>query len=231
VRILAIDAATEACSVALLDGEQIIERSGEAGKTQSQQILRLVQELLDEAGLSLTGLDALAASIGPGGFTGVRITVAVAQGLAYGANLPAIGITTLEALALQVLREPDTQALACLDARMGELYWGCFRLLAGEVIATRPARVGSPSSVQMEPEVSYVGVGRGFRAYPALAQLDGVRVDAVSVEALPRAREVARLAALRYPLHRNADPADLQPVYLRDKVALTEAERSHLGGR
>src|SRR5271169_5006539 len=126
MRVLALDAATEACSVALLSGEESIGRYAEDGRPHSQQILGMVEAVLAEAQVSLSMLDCVAASIGPGAFTGVRISVAVAQGLAFGANLPVIPVTTLEALALQVIQSGGSRALACLDARMGEVYWGCF---------------------------------------------------------------------------------------------------------
>src|SRR5258707_11508132 len=98
----------------------------DSGKSSAQQILRLVEEVLAEGQISLAMLDGIAASVGPGAFTGVRISVAVAQGLAFGAGLKVVPVTTLEALALQVLEGPGSRAIACLDARMGEVYWGCF---------------------------------------------------------------------------------------------------------
>src|SRR5579871_2716503 len=126
MRVLALDAATEVCSVALLCDEQLIERAQEAGKAHSEHLLAMVREVLAEAQLTLGALEGIIASIGPGAFTGVRITVSVAQGLAFGAGLPALGVSTLEALALQALGTSPGRALACLDARMGEVYWGCF---------------------------------------------------------------------------------------------------------
>src|SRR6202789_2001002 len=129
MRVLALDTATEACSVALLSGDELIGRSAEGGLSHAQQILGMVEAILAEAQVSLSMLDGIAASIGPGAFTGVRITVAVAQGLAFGAGLRVAPVTTLEALALQALQGSPGAAgpvLACLDARMGEVYWGCF---------------------------------------------------------------------------------------------------------
>src|ERR1700728_3581368 len=126
MRVLPLDTATEACSVALLSGDELIGRSAEGGLSHAQQILGMVEAILAEAQVSLSMLDGIAASIGPGAFTGVRITVAVAQGLAFGADLKVVPVTTLEALALQVLDGPGSRALTCLDARMGEVYWGSF---------------------------------------------------------------------------------------------------------
>lgn len=226
MKVLALDAATEACSVALLNDGEIIGRSLEAGKSNAAKIVRMAEELMAEAQLSLSMLNGIASSIGPGAFTGVRITVAVAQGLAFGANLRVVPVTTLEALALQVLSAESGRALACLDARMGELYWGCFAAdrVAGVIPVAAP-RVGPPESIVLAPG-RYRGVGRGFQAYPALAQISGVSIAVEHAGALPNAREIARLGALRLALGEGIDPAELKPLYLRDKVAFTEAERA-----
>jgi tRNA threonylcarbamoyladenosine biosynthesis protein TsaB len=233
MRILALDTATEACSVALLTSPgatpaqaSIIGRYEELGKSHAQQVLSMVDAVLAEGQTALSGLDAIAASIGPGAFTGVRISVAVAQGLAFGAGLPVVPVMTLEALAWRVLREGAAGALACLDARMGEVYWGCFTADAGRgLLAASAPAVGPPGSVVLPDARRYRGIGRGFAAYPALAALPGVDLDPADGRALPDARELAWLGALRFGLGEGCDPAELSPLYLRDKVALTEAER------
>jgi tRNA threonylcarbamoyladenosine biosynthesis protein TsaB len=227
MRVLALDAATEACSVALLANGVLISRTIESGKSNAVKILRMAEEAMAEAQVSLSMLDGIAASIGPGAFTGVRISVAVAQGLAFGADLKVVPVTTLEALALQVLDGPANRALACLDARMGEVYWGCFAWDAAcGVVQSGALHVGPPSSVSLDLDGQYVGVGRGFSAYPDLGTLPGVTTDAVRSTALPNAREIARLGALRLQAGGALDAADLKPLYLRDKVAFTEAERA-----
>jgi len=227
MRILALDAATEACSVALLANGAIISRTIESGKSTAVKILNMAEELMAEAQFSLSTLDGIAASIGPGAFTGVRITVAVAQGLAFGADLSVVPVTTLEALALQVLDAPEDRALACLDARMGEVYWGCFAWDAARgVLQTQGLRVGPPDSVSLVLDAPHFGVGRGFSAYPILTTLPGVSTDPARSAALPNAREIARLGALRLKLGGGLDAAALEPLYLRDKVAFTAAERA-----
>lgn len=224
MRVLAIDTATEACSVALLCGAETISRSAPGGRSHARQILGMVDAVLAEGQVSLGVLDGIAASIGPGAFTGVRISVAVAQGLAFGADLRVAAITTLEALAAQAPR--GGAVMACLDARMGEVYWGCFTPDPGRgVRTTSPAAVGPPHSVVLAGPESFRGIGRGFAAYPVLAALPGLSVNAADSEALPNAREFALLGALRLELGEGLDPADLIPLYLRDKVASTEAER------
>ena len=227
MRLLALDAATESCSVALLTNGALISRTIESGKSHATKILSMAEEVMAEAQVSLSMLDGIAASIGPGAFTGVRISVAVAQGLAFGAGLKVVPVTTLEALALQVLKDPGSRALACLDARMGEVYWGSFAWDAACGIREIGAlRVGPPGEVSLDPGAKYLGIGRGFSAYPLLATLTGVTIDAARGTALPNAREIACLGALRLQGGGALDPADLKPLYLRDKVAFTEAERA-----
>ena len=156
----------------------------------------------------------------------MRISVAVAQGLAFGADLTVVGVSTLEALALQVVRDGAPRALACLDARMGEVYWGCFAADAARGVALLGTfAVGPPTSVELPQGHIFHGVGRGFTAYPELASMPGLRLDPAFGDALPHAREFARLGALRLALGEGAAPAALTPLYVRDKVALTETER------
>ncbi len=227
MRLLALDAATEACSVALLTDDRILSRRAEPGRTHAQQILGMVESLLAEAELSLTRLDGLIASIGPGAFTGVRISVAVAQGLAFGADLRVVPVTTLEALAFAVMQSNSDPAIACIDARMGEVYWGCFEAEERRGLAAiAPARVGPPASVELYPPGTYRGIGRGFAAYPQLAGLPGLVLEPNAAQALPDAVQFVQLGALRFKLGEEVDPAELDPLYLRDKVALTEAERA-----
>lgn len=227
MRVLALDAATEACSVALQWDGQVIERTQISGKAHSQTLLAMARELLAEADLELGALDGIVASIGPGAFTGVRITVSVAQGLAFGAGLPTVGVTTLEALAIQALRSGSARAIACLDARMGEVYWGCFAAQSqGEVEPTTVARVGPPGGVTLPGVQPHAGIGRGFAAYPALGELPGISLAPEAAMALPRARDFALLGEFRFRQGLGFDPAQLQPLYLRDKVAFTEAERA-----
>ncbi len=228
MRLLALDTATEACSVALIDGDALIGREAELARGHTETLLAMIGEVLAEGGYTFARLDGLAASIGPGSFTGVRVGVSVAQGLALGAGLPVVPVTTLEALAAQVRGGADERVLACLDARMGEVYWAGLRTdpARGVAFEGRPA-VGAPGTVRPPwGPLPCRGIGRGFDAHPSLAGLPGVELDPGHRRALPRAHEMARLGALRLALGLGGDPAELQPLYLRDKVALTEAERA-----
>ncbi len=235
MKILALDAATEACSVALAEGGHLIFRHEELGRGHAERILGMVDELLGEAGWTLGALDGIASSIGPGAFTGVRITVAAAQGLAFGADLPVVGVSTLEALAFDVLADgcdpgtaaPGTRhALSCLDARMGEVYWALHaRAADGGLLTTCAPAVGAPASVVVPAGILHLGVGRGFSAHPELQLLPGLCVTPSASRALPHARAVAALGAWRFARGAGVDPADLAPLYVRDNVALTTAQR------
>ena len=188
-----------------------------------------------KAGVSLSMLDGIAASVGPGAFTGVRISVAVAQGLAFGADLPVVPITTLEALALQAMDEgaPIRRLRAWMRA-WARCTGAASRADCGarRGALRRPQR-GRPRAGEVPGRRAAIrGIGRGFAAYPELATLAGIDPQ-VLADALPDARHMARLGALRLAAGEGMDPADLQPQYLRDKVALTEEERAarDRGGR
>lgn len=227
MRVLAIDTVTEACSVALLTEAGMFARFQEMGRGHADEVLGMVDAVLKEGGLGLSALDGIAAGVGPGAFTGVRISVSAAQGLAFGANLPVLPVTSLEALAAQVLREGPGQALACLDARMGEVYWGGFRADAKRgVTFVGELAVGPAASVTPPFQGSFHGIGRGFDAYAELQRLPGLVLSPGAGRALPDARDIALLGALRLAVGEGIDPAELTPVYVRDKVALTEAERA-----
>ncbi len=151
----------------------------------------------------------------------------MAQGLAFGASLPVVAVTTLEALGLQAMRGGAQQVMACIDARMGEVYWGCYATDPERGLTARgAAAVGAAESVNVPLVGPFQGIGRGFAAYPVLQALAGLTLPAGACDALPDAKDMARLGAIRFAAGEGRDPADLIPVYLRDKVALTEIERA-----
>ncbi len=222
MRILALDTATEVCSVALLLDEALLVRELPPGTGHSARILGLVQAVLAEAQLVLQELDCIAFGRGPGGFTGVRLAASVTQGLAYGAELKIVPISDLLAVAQRALDlAPSAQSvLVCNDARMQEVYWGCasrgpsgLAVPAGTEQVTPPERVvlpdGLPGPVQ--------GAGRGFVVWPQLKLTP--TLTHVQAELLPCAREIARLAVPVWLAGKALDPAQAQPVYLRDNVA------------
>lgn len=216
MKLLALDTATEQCSVALAADGGVFERRQLTQRGHAELILPMIDEVLAEAGLRLSDLDALAFGRGPGAFTGVRIAVGVVQGLALGADLPVIPISNLAAVAQQEA-EPGARVLVCMDARMGEVYWGMFVVdEEGLAVSVSEERVSAPGQVDAGCNPT-CAAGTGFAAYPALAQrFASVRIDA---QRLPRAAEIARLAGREWR-HGRAVPAERAlPVYLRDRVA------------
>jgi tRNA threonylcarbamoyladenosine biosynthesis protein TsaB len=219
MKLLAIDTATERCSVALLIDDRIVERATETPRGHADLVLPMVEAVLAEGGLKLQQLDGLAYGRGPGAFTGVRIAVGVAQGLAYGAHLATVGISNLAAVAQQ-FAGAGARILVCMDARMNEVYWGRFEGTPdGLVQATSVESVDRPEAV--EPGDATVFAGTGFTAYPQLAV--GRAAAAVHGTALPHARDIARLAAAELRAGRGQPPERAQPVYLRDQVATVKA--------
>jgi tRNA threonylcarbamoyladenosine biosynthesis protein TsaB len=224
MKILAIDTATEACSAALLIDATLLTRYAEPRRGHAELILPMVDELLAESGVSLKSLDCIAVGRGPGAFTGVRVAVSVAQGLAYGAERSVVPVSDLAALAQRAADAHQVSVvLACIDARMGEVYWGGFRVQAdGLVSACSEEQVGVPELVELECTEDWVGAGTGGGAHPGMGsgpterRRSPLKIDALL---LPRAEEIARLAARDFREGRAVPPEQALPVYLRDRVA------------
>lgn len=221
LKILALDTSTEYCSAALwIDGEerQCLEH---AGQLHSQLLLPMVDRLLGEGGLTLRGLDAIAAAVGPGSFTGLRIATAVGQGLAFGAELPVVPVGTLEALAAG---SESVEVATALDARMGEVYFAAYRRRGHDLDIVVAPTLASPDAVPFLPPGAWVGCGVGFDRFGAALT---ARLGAIAIvhDRHPEARCVARIAARRLAAGERHAADALVPLYLRDKVALTTAER------
>lgn len=228
MNLLALETSTALLSVALRCGDQVLARHEHHPNGGSDRILPWVRELLAEAGLALSQLDGIAFGAGPGGFTGIRLSCGIAQGLAYGADLPVLGVCSLEALALEAGAE---RVYACLDARMNEVYAAAYRLEAGKPVAILAPVVAPPDQAPLVTENGWVGAGDGFKAYgPALAARLGGAVTPGLPEALPTAAAILRLAEPRFVAGEGVSAAQAQPLYVRDKVALTTAERLARGG-
>lgn len=225
MKILAIDTATEACSAALHVDGIVEERYRIAPREHNRLILRMIDELLDEAGLSVGAIDAVAFGRGPGSFTGVRIAAAVAQGIAFGAGLPVIPVSTLAALAAEALDELAADwAHACIDARMGEVYVASYRRGHGGL----PVLVGSesvlrPDDVVLSGRRPAVGIGSGWASYGTVMTRTGAPPDWVLPDRFPRASLIVRLGVEEFRQGRVL-PAELAlPNYLRDEVAKKKA--------
>lgn len=229
MKLLAIESSTDLFTAALYIDGRIVEREGALGISHSEIALPLLQALLDEQGVALTGLDGIAFGAGPGAFTGLRLACSVAQGLAVGAGLSVLGIGSLEALALGA---GDGPVYACTDARMNEAYCAAFRV-RGEAVETVVAPVvAAPSLAPVPPGQGWRGCGSGFTAYgDALAARLGASIGHIDASARPRASSLLRLAAPRFARGESIDAALAAPLYVRDKVAMTTRERVALGGK
>jgi tRNA threonylcarbamoyladenosine biosynthesis protein TsaB len=223
MKILALDTATEACSVALCIGDRAIDRYVELERGHAEQLLPMVDSVLAEAGIALRSLDAIAFGRGPGGFTGVRLAASVAQGLAFGAQVGVVPVSDLAAVAQRVIQlNPSVRrVLVANDARMKEVYWASFEV--DGVLVSGAEQVSAPAEVRM-PEggsVVWAAAGRGLRAWPELAERCRAAGAELHVDLLPRASEVLALARPAVAAGQILDPADALPVYVRDRVTQT----------
>jgi tRNA threonylcarbamoyladenosine biosynthesis protein TsaB len=222
MRLLAIETATEACSAALLVEGKVYSRFEVAPRRHTELILPMCESLMKEAGEKLENLDAIAFGRGPGSFTGVRIAAGVAQGIAFAHDLPVVPISTLAALTQEAIEEKGgASILAAIDARMHEVYWGCYvrdddgyaRLLGDE-------QVGKPERIEVPSESDWFGVGSGWGVYGKdLAARLGPALNGYDGDLLPKAAYVATLAEAAYQKGVSVPAEQAQPVYLRDQVA------------
>ena len=228
---LAIDTATEACTVAVWVDGHARERFETAPREHTALLLPMVQQLLAECGTSLARLDGLVCGIGPGSFAGLRIGVGVVKGLALARDLPVVGVSSLAMLAQRALHA-DVQVAAVIDARMSEVYFGAYRRgdsgLASVMLADRVC--AAPSGPAL-PAGHWVGVGSGWGRYDAELRkavgLDPARIDGA---ALPHAEDALTLGVPEFAAGRALSADALAPAYLRDRVALTLAEQAALRG-
>jgi tRNA threonylcarbamoyladenosine biosynthesis protein TsaB len=218
VKLLALDTATEACSVAVLVEGAVLERYELAPRRHAALILPMIEAVLAEAGLRPTQLDAVAFGRGPGAFTGVRVAVGIAQSVAFAADLPVVPVSTLAALALGAGRETGRGRIAAaLDARMGEIYWGAYAVAGQTAEPLSEECVRAPAAVSA-PAGDWFGVGSGWAAHAAILSRR-LAASGWLDQRYPRAGDVAFLAA--DPARRSAwVSAELAlPVYLRNEVA------------
>lgn len=224
MKILALETSTEYCSVALyLDGN-IFNKEILAERRHSEILLPMVHEILAEAELTLHQIDGVAFGAGPGSFTGLRIACGVAQGLAYAATLPVVGISTLKAVAQKT---GEQKVIVALDARMGEIYHAAYQQLTihtWKIIS--PPILCSP---QQSPPVAgneWNGCGSGFEVYSEeLTLIYNNNLQQIHYGFHPQAGEIAQLALPKFTDGSNTDPANAAPIYIRNKVALKESER------
>jgi tRNA threonylcarbamoyladenosine biosynthesis protein TsaB len=232
MNLLSLDTSTEVLSLALQLGDKTFTNSQIAGNASSQLILPQIQVLLDTANVKLADLHGIAFGAGPGAFTGVRIACGVAQGLGFGANLPVVGVSTLLALAEA---SGEENVIACLDARMGEIYHAGFQkqqntwheTLKTQVIKpeTSPA-LASASSQMMMHEKAWVGVGSGWAVYcETLSTIYAQNLSKIMADITPTAEAILRLAKPIFAAGLAKPASEAAPIYIRNRVALTSAER------
>ncbi len=221
VKILALDTSTEACSVALSVDAHTCDRH-ELGVQHSSRILEMVDEVLAEATLALADLDVLAFGRGPGSFTGLRIGAGVAQGLAFGAGLPVVPVSSLAAIAQG---QRQSRVLAAFDARMSQVYWGAYRRKPdGIMTLVGDERVVAPGEVPVPETGNWFGVGSGWDQYAEeLKARLGDRVQDWSQGGHPHARDVARLGESGFNNDEAVSAEHALPVYLRDNVAVRQS--------
>lgn len=227
MKLLAFETATEACSVAVCSDGQVRERFEIAPRKHAEFALPWAEALLAEAGIARSQLDAIAVGRGPGAFTGVRLAIALAQGIALALDRPVVAVSTLAVLAMNA---PPGKVLAAIDARMGEVYAGTFIADGKGVAATGAETVSAPdAAVLAGDDGGWQGVGTGFAAAQgALHAALAPRLASVDATILPRAAHLARLAVAAFERGEAVAPERLEPAYLRNNVALTLAEQAAL---
>ncbi len=227
MNLLAFELSTEGCSVALWQGGRVLERFEVAPRRHAELALPWADALLTEAGMARSALDAIAVGRGPGAFTGVRLAMAIGQGIALALDRPMVPVSTLAALAMQAR---DGQVMASIDARMGEVYVGTFAVGNGDASSLGGEAVLAPDAVAMPALAGdWAGVGTGFAAGDGVLQRRlGHGFSYLDPSVLPRAADVARLAAKAFARGEAVLPELAEPAYLRNNVALTIAEQQAL---
>ena len=216
---LAIETSTEICTVAACRNGTVARREQPEGPDRSRAIYLQISDVLDELELRLPQLDCVAFGCGPGGFTGLRVGAAVAQSLAFGADLPVCRVSSLATLALGAARRSGVAAIAtCIDARMGEIYAGCYRYAAGRLQVIEADQLTAPDAWSLPGDDEFFAAGSGWLAYPALRQRLSIRLHDGDPRAWPDAADALTLAAAAFAAGNTVTAAAAVPNYLRDRV-------------
>ncbi len=223
MNLIALETSTEYCSLAVSRGAQVLERNFHAGQKNSELALPALDALLQQAQLGMRDIEGIAYGAGPGSFTGLRIACGIAQGLALARNLPLVGIGTLLALAEDCGAD---KAIACLDARMGEVYHAVYCRNDGHWMEMHAPALYDPEAVPDVDGEGWTACGSGFRVHgTVLARRYAGKLTRIVADAKPSAAAVLRLAREEFSAGRGIDAADAVPLYVRDKVALKTSER------
>jgi len=230
MKILAIDTATEACSAALLIDGEIISHYQLAPREHSRLILKMIDDLLLQADLSISEVDAIAFGRGPGSFMGLRIAAGVVQGIAFAHDIPVIPVSTLNAIAQRAYDETQNEnILVAIDARMDEVYWAAYYLkeqrwhLHGDECVISPDKVNLSEIFNLTDEssdLSWIAAGTGWASYKDRLLLTANRqLSAFLPECFPSAEVIAKLAIDEFRSGNTVSAAEAIPVYLRNDVA------------
>ena len=221
--ILAIETSTAACSVAVLDDDEITLSERIAPMLQAQLILPMIEEILDATDVHMNELHALAFGRGPGSFTGVRIAASVIQGMGYASKLPLLSVSSLAAAAQAAFHELEwRKILVAMDARINEVYWGAYTVNTHGLVELVGAEiVCPPHEIPIPPGKDWYAIGNGWKEYgpTLLERLSFVPLEIDSAR-LPDATGVALLAQGMYERQQFIPLAEALPVYIRDKVAV-----------
>jgi len=221
MKLLAIDTSTEACSVALAIDNEVVELFEIAPRRHAEIILPMIDKILSRAGQTLQELDAMAYGRGPGAFTGVRIATSITQGIAFAHDLPVVPVSTLAAMAQGAYTEfGATDVLAAIDARMNEVYWGCFNLNDQKLMSgVNEEQVSAAEKVNFPGGGEWHGVGTGWQMFgESMGSLVGNNIDNIHPEYYPHAQDIAVLGIEQYSQGKKVSAEQALPVYLRNEV-------------
>ena len=216
--ILALDSSTEACSCALVIDSKFFETFELLPRLHTQYILPMIKSLMAEHDLNFSDLDGIAVGAGPGSFTGLRIAAGVAQGIAFGADLPLLPVSTLAALAQQSLKSESQHILSCIDARINEVYWAVYSNDGHKIELVGEEQLCKPELVDFEISGSCYGVGNGMNFINQMPKHIQSLISAFDSEVYPRALAMAELAVGYLEQGMSIKPEDFSPTYLRNKV-------------
>lgn len=216
MRVLAIDTVSEMCSVALSIDGQLGDRQVQAVNRHSNILLGMINELLAEAGITFRQLDLIISDVGPGSFTGIRIGMGVAQGLAYGSDVPLLGVDALSTLAHGVEADSEDDIFAAIDARMGQIYWAHFSRHGGSLQLAGELHLSDPDLISIVHDPVY-GVGSGWDTYADVLQTR-LQASVYAAGQFPMARD-GLVCGLQKEVSEWVGAGELLPVYLRNDVA------------
>ncbi len=230
--LLALETSTSACSAAIAFEGQVIERYDVGNNIHSKELLSMVDSLFREFDIRAHQLDAIVVGQGPGSFTGLRIGVGIGQGIAFGANKPMIGVSSLDAMADFSVGDLEVgqTLLVAMDARMNEVYWAQYKVIGSGFERNSPILVGSPESIKLAERPSAIA-GNAFEQYEGRFD-QSIPVSDFDVKAdLPRASMLLKPSMIALREGKLCSAADFAPIYVRNDVAKKSTKKGVLKSR